>query len=160
VRKFLLVPCAVAVILIASDAASGCVCLLPAGKPTPEQARAALVKDFNEAFAIFSGEVVRLDNFKVKFKVDRVWKGVVGDEIVMSTGTKDNGDGTYRSSSCDYSFKSGEKYLVFAYGSSAEEMQAHRCTRTGLLTREEETIKDLDEVRPHEKRNTKPGEKD
>jgi hypothetical protein len=159
-KKLLLAPVAVIVILSASNAAFGCDCIFSPEKPTPEQARVALVKDFNAAFAVFTGEVVRLDTFKVRFKVDKIWKGGFGDEIDMSTGAKDNGDGTYSSSSCDYDFKLGEKYLVFAYGNSATDMQAHSCTRTRLLVDEEQLTKDLDGIWQHEKRNQKPeGEK-
>lgn len=89
-----------------------------------------LVKDYNGASAVFSGEVVALDTFMVKFKVDKLWKGDFSDEITMSTGAKDNGDGTYTSSSCDYNFKLGEKYLVYAQGASRK-----RCRRTNVLER-------------------------
>lgn len=142
--------------LVASDAALGCVCFGMPEKPTPEQARARLVKDFHEAFAVFSGEVIALDRFKVKFKVDKLWKGDFGDEIIMSTGAKDNGDGTYTTSSCDYHFKLGEKYLVYAYGVSVEEMQAHVCTRTSTLNYVEQEMKELDEVWSHVNKNEKP----
>ena len=141
-------------LFLASDVAQGCVCFGLPEKPTPEQARAMLVKDYNQALSVFSGEVVALDTFKVKFKVDQVWKGDFGDEVTMSTGAKDNGDGTLTlSSSCDYSFKLGEKYLVYAYGTSLEEMQAHECTRTRLLKYAEQEVRDLDEVWPHKQMN-------
>ena len=142
--------------LAAERTALGCGCVSLPGEVTPEQARAKLVRDFNEAFTVFTGEVVELDTFKVKFKVDKIWKGGFGDEIVMRTGAVVNGDGTYNSSSCDYSFKRDEKYLVYAYGDTAAEMQARACTRTRESGRAEQEIKDLDEVWPHEKRNRKP----
>ncbi|MCM3869730.1 MAG: hypothetical protein ND895_03380 [Pyrinomonadaceae bacterium] len=140
-------------LFLASDVAQGCVCAGLPEKPTPEQARAMLVKDYNGAFAVFSGEVVALDTFKVKFKVDKVWKGDFGDDVTMSTGAQDNGDGTYTSSSCDFNFKLGEKYLVYADGASPAKMQAHECTRTRLLKYAEQEMKDLDEVWPHKQMN-------
>ena len=102
-------------LFLASDVAQGCVCAGLLEKPIPEQARALLVKDYNGAIAVFSSEVVVVDTFKVKFKADKVWKGDFGDDVTMSTGAQDNGDGTYTSSSCDFNFKLGEKYLVYAY---------------------------------------------
>lgn len=138
---------------LAADVAQGCVCFGLPEKPTPEQARARLVKDYNEAFAVFSGEVVALDTFKVKFKVEKLWKGDFGDEITMSTGAQENGDGTYTFSSCDFNFKRGEKYLVYAYGASAGEMRAHACTRTRQMTYAEQEAKDLDEVWPPKRTN-------
>ena len=153
-RKMILAPFVVIILLpLAPEVALGCVCFGLPEKPTPEQARAMLVKDFNEASAVFSGEVVALDTFKVKFKVAKLWKGDFGDEVVMSTGTKDNGDGSHTSSSCNYDFKLGEKYLVYAYGDSPEEMQARACTRTRPLKYAEQEMKDLDEVWPHVRKN-------
>ena len=156
-RKVVLASFAVLLLSLAAEGtAYGCVCVVSPETPTPEQVRAALVEDFNEAFAVFTGEVVERDNFKVKFKVDKIWKGKFGDEIVMRTGAVDNGDGTITSSSCDYGFHRGEKYLVFAYGDSAADMKAQSCTRTKGESRAGREIKDLDEVWPHERRNRKP----
>ena len=159
-RRVLLTSFAALVLSAAAErAAFACVCVVPREPPPPEQARAALAKDFNKALAVFTGEVVELDTFKVKFKVDKIWKGSFGDEIVMRTGTIDGGDGTYSTSSCDYSFGRGGRYLVFAYGDSAAGMQAHACTRTKELKHAEREIGDLDEVWPHERRNRKPEER-
>ena len=142
--------------LAAADSALGCVCFLSPKALTPEEARAALVKDFNETFAIFTGEVVEIDTFKVKFKVGKVWKGGLGDEVVMPTGAIKGDDGTYSVSSCDYTFKRGESYLIFAYGDSAEKMQARACTRTKPLARAGAEVEELDTVGPPEKKNRKP----
>jgi hypothetical protein len=144
---------ALALLLLASDAVLGCVCGLSPEKATPEQARAMLVKDYSSAFAVFSGQVIAVDRFKVKFKIDKLWKGDFGDEIVMSTGAKDNGDGTFTTTSCDYRFGLAEKHLVYAYGSSLEEMRAYKCTRTRLLKYAEQEMKDLDEFWPHVQKN-------
>lgn len=156
-RRFATTSLAVLVLLLTAEgAAFACRCVVPREPPTPEEARASLVRDFNRTFAVFTGEVIGLDTFKVKFKVDKIWKGDFGDDIVMRTGAVDVGGGLVSSSSCDYSFKHGEKYLVFAYGDTAAEIQARACTRTKELGRAEQEIKDLDEVWPHEKRNRKP----
>jgi len=141
--------------LSAAGEARACLCVVSPERATPEQARAALVKDFNGAFAVFSGEVVGGDTFTVKFKVDKIWKGQFGDEIEMPTGAQKHGDDTYSTNSCDYSFRRGEKYLVFAYGDSAAEMRAHSCTRTRAAAHAAQDIKDLDDVWPHERRNGK-----
>jgi hypothetical protein len=85
--------------------------------------------------------------FTVKFKVNRIWKGQESEEIKMLTGTKDNGDGTFTSSSCDYSFSKGQKNLVYAYG-PPEELKTHACCRTVLLKYAEEEMRGLDEITP------------
>jgi len=151
-RRLLTSIAVTAFLLVASKAALGCVCVSSPEKPAPEQARARLIEDFNKAFAVFSGEVVAVDTFKVRFKVGKLWKGEFGDEIIMSTGAKDNGDGTFTTTSCDYGFNLGEKHLVFAYGGTAEEMRAYACTRTRMLKYADEEMKNLDEVWPHMKR--------
>jgi hypothetical protein len=145
-----------AFILVARGAAGACVCFTTAETQTPEQARAALVKDYNGARAVFAGRVVALDALRVRFKLDKVWKGDLGDELLMSTGAIDNGDGTHTATSCDFEFVAGREYLVFAYGESAEKMQAQQCTRTRLLQEAARDVKDLDEVWPHERRPAAP----
>jgi hypothetical protein len=140
-------------LFITADMVRGCVCFELSGKPTPEQARAMLVKDYDKAFAVFSGEVVALDAFKVKLKVDKSWKGDFGVEVIMPTGAKDNDDGTYTISTCDFRFRLGEKYLVYAYGASREEMRARKCTRTRLLKYAEQELRELDEVWPPKQMN-------
>jgi hypothetical protein len=150
VKKIFLMPLAAVVILFASSTALGCVCGSDPIKPTHEQARLALAKDFNAAFAVFSGEVVESSWLKVKFKVDKVWKGDIGDELEMPTGVKDNGDGTFTTYSCDYrAFRQGEKYLVFTQGNSLAEMTVHSCSRTKPLASAGQELKNLDDIQPH-----------
>ena len=144
---------AIALLLLASDAVLGCACVVSDEKVTPEQAKAMLFKDYSKAYAVFSGQVIAVDTFKVRFKVDKLWKGDFGDEIVMSTGAKANVDGTITTTSCDYSFRLGEQHLVFAYGNSLEEMRAYECTRTRLLKNAEQDMKALDEFWPHVQKN-------
>ena len=156
-RRFVLMLFAASALsLAAARPALGCACSVPFVPPTPEQARAALVKDFTEALAVFTGEVVEIDPLTVKFKVDQLWKGNLGDEVVMPTGAMKLDNGMYSISSCDYTFTRGEKYLVFAYGDTAEEMQARACTRTKPLGRAGAEVEELDTVGPHEKKNQKP----
>ncbi|MGI8494478.1 MAG: hypothetical protein ACR2L1_04085 [Pyrinomonadaceae bacterium] len=73
------------------------------------------VKDYNRTIAIFTGKVVELDQFKVKFKVDKIWKGNISSEFIMSAGavpTVNIPNGfTF---DCDYQFELGKTYLVYA----------------------------------------------
>lgn len=129
------------------DEAFGCVCVLDPN-PTPEKIKAERLNAFEKAAVVFTGEVVSLDLLTVKFKVDKIWKGHEAEEITMLTGAKDNGDGTFTSSSCDYGFSKGQKYLVYAYG-PPEELKTHACSRTAMLKHAEEEMKGLDEITPH-----------
>jgi len=142
-----------AVILISISAARAfaCVCVLDP-HPTPEKIRTDRLKAFENASAVFTGEVVSLDTLTVKFKVNKIWKGEASPEITMLTGTRNNSDGTFTSNSCDYSFTQGQQYLVYAYGSPGE-MKTHKCSRTALIKFAETEIQGLDEIRPPVKRN-------
>jgi hypothetical protein len=158
-RKIILTSLAVfALSLAAEGVAFACECPppgVPVGKSRPQAMREALVEDLNAAFAVFAGEVVELDTFKVKFKVNRIWKGGFGEEVVMRTGAEKHGRGV-SINGCDYSFELGGKYLVYAYGGSAAEMKAGVCSRTKELSQAEQEIKELDEISPRERRNRKP----
>jgi hypothetical protein len=155
-RKHVLASLAVfAFVFALSETALGCECVpQPPEKPSPEEASAARAKDFNGATVVFTGKVVEADTFKLKFKVDKVWKGDVGKEFVMSTGAKKYEDGSYSRSSCDYGFNPGDEYLVYAYPvdpplhPGSTELQARQCTRTKLLKDAKEDIEALEQLRP------------
>jgi hypothetical protein len=144
-----------------SGRALGCGCIQMFEKPDAAMARAALVKAFNDATAVFSGKVVEAGRLKLKFEVDKVWKGEVGKEFVMSTGARQYDEETFSTSSCDYNFKPGEEYLVYAYPVDPDlhpgstDLQGRECTRTKLAKSAEQEMKDLDEVQPHETRGTR-----
>ena len=75
-----------------------------------------LCESFWNADAVFEGEVVDVDTGKgggtsflsrrVRFTVDRVWRGDVAGSIEVTTGSG-GGD-------CGYGFRKGRKYLVYA----------------------------------------------
>ena len=139
--------CMLIVCAAASAEALGCVCV---GEPniTPEKIRADRAKAFEEAATVFSGEVVMLDRFTVRFRVEKIWKGPLAEEISMLTGAKDNGDGTLNISSCDYGFTKGERYLVYAYGPPGE-LKTHVCSRTTQMKYAANEEQGLDEISPH-----------
>lgn len=139
--------CALLILPLTAGEAFGCVCVLDPD-PTPAKIRAARLDAFEKATAVFSGEVVSLDRLTVRFRADKIWKGGEAGEIVMLTGTRENSDGTVTSSSCDYGFKKGERYLVYAYGPRGE-LKTHSCSRTALLKHAEGEMEGLDEITPH-----------
>lgn len=67
----------------------------------------------------------------MRLRVQHVWKGELGAEVVMSTGAEATPDGLIRSSSCDVSFAFGQAYLIFGHGKTLETMKAHSCSFTG-----------------------------
>jgi len=129
--------------------ASACVCI-ELSHTTPEE----LIKKFTEeadwGSVIFSGEVLSVDMMEVKFRVDRVWKGEDKKEITMSTGARREEGGSIRFSSCDYGFKLGEKYIVYAKVIE-DNLQTSECTGTRLYKNAGERVKFLDELQRKEK---------
>lgn len=108
--------------IVLADCAEACKCLRA---KTTAQAWA-------ESTAVFSGRVLSLkkidthDSYptKVAFEVIEPWKGVTGKQVTVATG-QGGGD-------CGYPFKSGERYLVFAFGKG--DLMVDTCTRTVELT--------------------------
>ena len=89
------------------------------GSPTEELAKST---------AVFSGKVLSVsrDGYtdKVKFNVDKIWKGVSEKNVVVSTTTE--------GAMCGFGFKENEKYIVYAYGEIS--LGTGLCSRTHLLT--------------------------
>ncbi len=135
---------AIIFLLLSFETASACLCF-GLEKRTPKEVRIQLNGELKKASLVFSGEVTQLDEFKVTFRVEKVWKGETVEEIIMSTGAIDNGEGKVIRTSCDYDFKLGEKYLVYATG-SGEKMQTYQCSGTGQLKISDERIKFLQEI--------------
>jgi len=121
---------AVMVSLGAFQNAFACVCNFEKHKLSDAEIKAAIVKEFNESASVFSGEVIAQDVLTVKFKVITAWKGEGLEEFTMSTGTVKVSEDLYRSSSCDYTFKVGEKYLVYARSNDNGTLSDGRCSLT------------------------------
>jgi len=144
---------AVVVMMLAGSAsASACVCDLPLKRVSLKK---AVTKAKSEAAVVFSGQVIELDDFTVKFKIERVWKGAPAEEIVMSTGAGKADGGEIIVSDCAYRFRPGEKYLVYAYGSGGK-LQTHKCTRTAELERAGEDMAMLERLSPSKKKPKAP----
>ena len=120
--------------------------------PSPE----FVVSQRAKAIAVFSGEVIESDIEKVKFKIEKVWKGDIGSELQMSTGGKKIDKDLYQlPSSCDFDFYKAEKYLVFAFGNDLDNMKATKCNLTNQLKKAEMTEKILEDFFGAEKEKQK-----
>jgi hypothetical protein len=102
---------------------------------------------------VFSGEVIEVILYEAKFKVERIWKGEGKDEITMWLRGKDN-KGNYIITSCDFEFRKGEQYLVYAYLAEGK-LRTHVCSRTISLMNAEYGLKELNEIKQPEIRNQK-----
>jgi hypothetical protein len=135
-KIIVLVIFAIPLLLLISGDAYACRC----GKPSVEKSFKGV------ATRIFSGEVVKLDFFRATLKVEGVWKGKPVEEIVMLTGTTKSADGYYVSSSCDYGYVLGKKYLIYAYGLETE-LETSACSRTKELKYAADDLKELDKLK-------------
>ncbi len=111
----------------------------------PPSARQALT----DAAAVFSGGVVSIKSSNplsfsasgswVEFEVDKAWKGVTGNRVVLNS---------YQTS-VDYTFQEGQSYLVYAHRGDPEgngsTLSANSCGRTALLA---DATADLQELGP------------
>lgn len=106
------------------------------------------------ADAVFAGTVIDVDNpypddngfiyggetVQVSFTVEKYWKGVMTEPIIIYTG-QGNGD-------CGIPFEEGESYLVYAYIDDEGDypdgnLHANMCSRTALLYYAEEDLTKL-----------------
>lgn len=130
--------------LVGYSSASACVCDLPLANIS---LKSAVAKAKSQAVVVFSGEVIELADFSVKFKVDRTWKGAVSDYIVMSSGGGKAENGDLIISTCAFRFSLGEKYLVYAYGSGGN-LSTTKCTRTAHIENATEDLAMLNRLAP------------
>jgi hypothetical protein len=115
--------------------------------------------EMKQADAVFSGKVVKTNapnrrlrinlrfpfihfiqwRTRIEFSVKEVWKGQASSEIgIINT----------LGSTCDFTFKEGDEYIVYAYG-TREGFYTHRCSRTALLIDASEDLIDLGKgIRP------------
>ena len=88
-----------------------------------------------------TGKQIDYETRVVKVQVEQWWKGDVPTEIFLATGSTKSALGTSRWS-CDYSFRQGESYLIFAIG---DEYRTSECSRIQELAKAGEDLKILGE---------------
>lgn len=134
--------------------ADACVCasVNPSGPSAAELTRQ--VRDqMGMARAVFIGEPVASNTLIYRFRVQAVWQGDLGPEVVMASGREATAEGLIRSSSCNVTFRAGERYLIFAYGESHLQMTARSCDLTSQLEFSDAVLRVLDTIRPRRRPN-------
>ena len=117
---------------------------------TPQKLSAVVLKEFRKSSAVFTGEIVEWSKGKIRFKVNRIWKGDAAEEITLSYlyYVKENGE-TYVDG-CSYgSFKVGKSYLIYA-DVFEDVLQVYGCSRTQPLNEAERDMKILDDLKQSE----------
>ena len=115
-------------------------------QPFPETEEQFIQRHFKEAFAVFSGKVIAMTVETARITVTRVWKGKLGAEVAMPTGTRDAGNGIIMTSGEAFSFKISEEYLIFGHGTSAETLSTSVCVPTGRLADSKRKVAVLDQI--------------
>jgi hypothetical protein len=96
--------------------------------PPPKEA-------LNKSAAVFLAKVTKVEQaglgWRVTLDVERWWKG--SDATTQTVFTAKNG------AICGYTFKEGERYLVYAFsrGQQGEELFVSLCSRTGTAEQAE-----------------------
>lgn len=99
-----------------------CTCVAP-GPPSEE------IEKFD---AVFTGRVVSMqlsgDTTTVGFEVNTVWKGIVSEDVHVTTSSTGG--------SCGFTFEEGEEYIVYARHSTDADVSysVDICSRTALLS--------------------------
>jgi hypothetical protein len=106
-RSLLVIAMASAGWMLGAVDVQACVCVGSPQPPSAEQVTRELRSDLDAALAVFAGEPIATNSLAVRFRVDSVWKGDLGREVVMSTGAEATRDGLLKTSSCDVSFRLG-----------------------------------------------------
>jgi len=133
---------AVPAALFAADApdASACSCaMIPSLAQAAERADAVFAGKVTKIEEPFAARVIRssADPIYVSFEVERVWKGNVGADAVISTAQE--------SASCGYPyFDSGKSFLVFAYEEEGE-LKTGLCSGTGPADDMQKIVDELGE---------------
>jgi hypothetical protein len=100
-------------------------------------ANASPRKEMKKAEAVFAGEVVEAgvggSSNRYKFRVERYWKGVKEEFVVISVGY----------GLCARPFAVGQKWLVYAFEDEREGLMSDVCTRTMPLAEAADDLKAL-----------------
>ena len=138
----------VAALLVFTQAtAFACSCI-----EIPEPYEQKVKSKLNDAKAVFSGKVIEINDkpqsFEVfvKIKVERLWKGNVSKEVIITT---ENNSGVF----CGYSFEVGKSYLIYARGSDESNLTTGLCLGNLQLQKAAEELKILGEGKKPRRKN-------
>ncbi len=120
-----------AFLLLNFDSVLGCVCV-----------STTIPQKIEQAQSVFSGKVVGRTATKIRFKVQKWWKGTPYYESFIYADSK-------VITSCDVSFKNSETYLVYTFSSGSENKpETNQCTGTKELAAADEDLKILGKGKP------------
>ncbi len=110
-----------------------------AGKVVGFEYRKGIPNEFMQSIQAQSDHPLEYETKVVKFEVNQWWKLAATSVIYLVSDETKNTDGTGSSGGCDYPFKKGETYLVYARGTE-NELRPSACSRTAPLNRAGEDL--------------------
>ena len=132
-------------LLLLVDSVSACWCRRDV-VDTETKFRAAVSEAVKQSNAVFVGEIVEQNRSQLRVKVEKVWKGKIGEQIILVTHDWQDGDlGSI--DSCAYSFIVGRKYLIYADKVNGE-LVTSKCSRTLPTNEAQQDLHELDRSRP------------
>jgi hypothetical protein len=105
-----------------------------------------VTEEFNWADRVFAGTVVRNDDRSVALRVDATWKGGDSEVIVVDQGFISEDGGT-AINTCDFAFRPGARYVVFAHRSDRG-LTASQCGHTGQWALASRVVELLEALAP------------
>ena len=134
-RLFLSFWIVIVVVFAFSEINAQCSCKILPGSRKYEPYEALKTSD-----VVFTGEIIEiqkgsvLNEEKIKFKIESVWKIDVGETFILRTYKR----------SCGFSGKVGDKYLIYAY-KDKKTFTTNFCTRTKSLGNAAKDLKEFEE---------------
>ena len=140
--------------------------MLTGGVATAAPARCfmpvSVSEELERSDAVFAGKVIA-DEYRplktstgqgevltVRFAVEKWWKGAKSEEVILYTSTIRHSERLYSFMAEDFRFSVGERYLVYASGSS-DSLRTNGCRRTKKLGLADEDLQKLGEGKAPEK---------
>lgn len=128
-------------VLLSFESVSACWCDRKPADTEP-MFRAAVSEAVKESNAVFVGEIMEQKRSRLRVKVEKVWKGEVGEEIILITHNWNDGD-IGAIDSCAYPFEVGTKYLIYT-DKVRGELVTSKCSRTRPANEAERDLNELD----------------
>ena len=96
-------------------------------------------QEFSDSKSVFVAKVIEIKDSKpdafVTLRVEKMWKGVKTETIVVLTDNRGKG--------CGYIFSKGERYLVYAFEDRDGRLRTDVCTRTADTNSAASDLKEL-----------------
>jgi hypothetical protein len=137
-------------------------CMCPMGATNDKDLKKAVIDEFNHVPIVFSGKViaaefisvikknylgkeVKAEHLVYRLLVDKLWKGKTVSEIILTTDVFRYG-AISEITSCDFNFKVGEQYLIYAAPDQNGKLKRRVCGRTNYIKNATKDIKVLQKL--------------